>query len=320
MHHLAYLATLYDKSGLHTFAGINQIMVYGTDSQQGWDGCMGFIHATVGENNIVVSVVYTLGSLLAEFVQSFVQSFFAFDGLKEHVELHGIEALVADILKNIQLGVGQDRMWQTHHLAIALIGVQNARTYATYVLGETHHKVLTDGVDGRVGNLCKLLTEVVKENLWLVGKYGKWSVITHGCCRLLALGSHRDDGSVDVFFAEAELQLFAGEIFHCVFHFTSAAELLQLDAVGVEPLTIRMLGCQTLLDFAIIVYLTFLGIDEQNLTRLQTTFLCHLRWVEVHYAYLGSHYHHVVLGDGVAGWAKTVTVEHTTSIASVAEE
>ena len=129
---------------------------------------MGLIHATVAQDDVVVTIIHALCCLLAEFIQSLMQSFFALGGFENHVELDGIESLVADILKDIQLGIGQDRMWQANHLAVALVWVQNAGTYSTDILGKTHHEVLTDGVDGRVGNLCKLLTEVVEENLWLV--------------------------------------------------------------------------------------------------------------------------------------------------------
>ena len=129
---------------------------------------MSLIHATVGEDDIVVTVVHALGSLLAKLVESLVQTFLALRCLEEHVELHGVESLVTDILENIELGIGQDWVWQAHHLAVGLVWVQDTRAYTTDVLGETHHEVLTDGVDGRVGNLCELLTEVVEENLWLV--------------------------------------------------------------------------------------------------------------------------------------------------------
>ncbi len=97
-----------------------------------------------------------------------MQPFLALGCLEEHVQLHGVESLVADILEDIELGIGQDRMRQAHHLAVALVWVQDARTYTTDVLGKTHHEVFADGVDGRVGNLCKLLTEVVEEYLRLV--------------------------------------------------------------------------------------------------------------------------------------------------------
>ena len=129
---------------------------------------MGLIHATVAQDDVVVTVIHALCSLLAEFIQGLMQSFFALGGFENHVKLDGIESLVADILKDIQLGIGQDRMWQTDHLTVALVWVQNAGTYSTDILGKTHHEVLTDGVDGRVGNLSKLLTEVVEEDLWLV--------------------------------------------------------------------------------------------------------------------------------------------------------
>ena len=281
---------------------------------------MGRIHATVGEDDIVVTIIHALCCLLAEFIQSLMQSFFALGGFENHVELDGIESLVADILKDIQLGIGQDRMWQTDHLAVALVWVQDSGTYSTDILGKTHHEVLTDRVDGRVGNLCKLLTEVVEENLWLVGKYGKRGIITHGCSRLLTLGSHRDDGTVDIFLAKTELQFLASEVFHTIFHLTSAAQLFQFNTVGVQPLAVRMLLSQALLDFAIIVNLAFLGINQEDLTRLQASLLGNLGWVEIHDTYLRSHHHHIVLGDGIACRAQTVSIEHTTGIAAIAEE
>ena len=211
-------------------------------------------------------------------------------------------------------------MWQTDHLAVAFVWVQDAGTYSTDILGKTHHKVLTDGVDGRVGNLSKLLTEVVEENLWLVGKYGKRSIITHGCCRLLTLGSHWDNGTVDIFLAKTEFQFLASEVIHTIFHLTTTAKFLQFNTVGVQPLAIWMLGSQALLDFTIVVDLTFLCIDEENLTRLQASLLGNLSWVEIHHAHLRSHNHHIVLGDGIACRAQTVSIEHTTGIAAIAEE
>ena len=110
------------------------------------------------------------------------------------------------------------------------------------------------------------------------------------------------------------------EILHTVVHLTSALEFLKLDTVGAKPLTIRMSGSQALLDFSVVVYLSLLGVDKQNLTRLQASLLGNLRGVEVHHSHLTCHNHHVVLGDGVACGTKTVAVEHTACIASVAEE
>ena len=77
---------------------------------------------------------------------------------------------------------------------------------------------------------------------------------------------------------------------------------------------------QTLLDFAIIVNLAFLSIDQENLTWLETTLLGNLLWVEVHHTYLGSYHHHIVLGDGVTSRTQTISIKHTTGVATIAEE
>ena len=77
---------------------------------------------------------------------------------------------------------------------------------------------------------------------------------------------------------------------------------------------------QALLDFAIIIDFAFLGINQEDLTRLQTALLGNLSWVEIHHTYLRSHNHHIVLGDGIACRAQTVSIEHTTGIAAIAEE
>ena len=42
----------------------------------------------------------------------------------------------------------------------------------------------------------------------------------------------------------------------------TALQLLQLDAVGGQPLTVGMLICQLLLDLTIVIDLTLLGVDQ----------------------------------------------------------
>ena len=81
-----------------------------------------------------------------------------------------------------------------------------------------------------------------------------------------------------------------------------------------------MLICQLLLDLTVVVDLTLLGVDQQDLTWLQTTLLGNLRRIEIHYTYLRGHHHRVVLGDGVTSRTESVTVEHTTGKTTVREQ
>jgi len=172
-------------------------------------------------------------------------------------------------------------MRQSHHLAVALVGIQYARAHTTDVFGEAHDEFLADGVDGRVGNLCELLAEIVEEYLRFVREHGERSVVSHRCRGLLAFGGHRHEGQLDVFLPEAELRFLGFQVGNGIVYLASAVYFFKLDAVGVEPLAIGMSVCQLLLDLAIVIDFALLGVDEQNLSGLQSTLLGHLRGVEV---------------------------------------
>ena len=78
--------------------------------------------------------------------------------------------------------------------------------------------------------------------------------------------------------------------------------------------------CKLFLDFPIVVYFSFLSVNEQYLSWLQASFLGNLGRVEVHDSHLRCHNHHVVLCDGISCRSQAVAVEHTSCEASVAEQ
>ena len=121
-----------------------------------------------------------------------------------HRQFDRIESLVADITKNIELGVVQYGVGQTNHLTVGLIGVEDARAHPTDVFRKTHHEFLADGVDGRVRYLCELLTEIVEECLRFVGEHSQRGIVTHRGGRLLTVDGHRNDGAIHILFAVAE--------------------------------------------------------------------------------------------------------------------
>ena len=288
------------------------------------------IHVAVTEDNVVEAVVHALFCLMAQVVECGTQSLtclctvdrtvFGSGTLEEDRQFHGVEALVTDVTEYIELCVVQNRMRQTHHLTVGFIGIQDARAYATDILGKAHHQILTDGVDGGVGNLCELLTEIVEEDLRLVGKHCQRCVVTHGSRRLLTVHTHRHDGVIHIFLTVAEHHLLLQEVIDGVAHVATALQFLQLDTVGAQPLTIGMFVSQLLLDLTVVVDLTLLRIDEQDLTGLQTALFGNFRRIEIHHTHFTGHHHHVVLGDGIARGTQTVTVEQTTGEAAVAEE
>ena len=83
---------------------------------------MCLIHVTVAENNIVVTIIHTSLGVLAQLVKSVAQSFLAFCTFEENRQFDGIESLVSDVAEDVELSVVKDRLGQTHHLAVGLVG------------------------------------------------------------------------------------------------------------------------------------------------------------------------------------------------------
>ena len=132
----------------------------------------------------------------------------------------------------------------------------------------------------------ELLAEIVEEHLRTVADHCQRRVVTHRCHRFLACSGHRDDGLVDVLLTIAELHQPAPKIADAVVYLSAALEFLQLYAVLVQPLPVRMGFGQLLLDLAIVVDPAFLGIDEQDLSWLQTPFGDDITRLEIHHAHL----------------------------------
>ena len=77
---------------------------------------------------------------------------------------------------------------------------------------------------------------------------------------------------------------------------------------------------QLFLNLAVVIDLTLLRINQQDLTWLQTTFRHHVARLEVHHAHLRGYHHHTLFGDGVATGAQAVTIQHTACVATIAEQ
>ena len=211
-------------------------------------------------------------------------------------------------------------MWQTYHLTVCLIRLKNTCTYSTNIFSKTHYKILSYWVDSRVGNLSKLLTEIIKEYLWFVTQHSQRSIITHWSKRFLTLCCHRNNSIVNIFSSKAKLYLLAFEILYCIFNLSTTVDLLKLNTVCTQPLTIRMFACQLILYLTVIVYLTLLGIYKQYFTWLQASLLCNLRRIEIHNANLTCYYHHIIFCDGVTSRAQTISIKQSTSISTIAEK
>ena len=67
-----------------------------------------------------------------------------------------------------------------------------------------------------------------------------------------------------------------------VFYLATALQFLQLHAVFTEPFPIGVCLGQLFLDFAVVINLTLLRVNQQDFSRLQAPFRHHIARLEVH--------------------------------------
>ena len=179
MHHLTDFTTLDNQSRLNSFLYRNQIMMDSTYSNKRRDGCMTVIDVAVGQDNIVDSTIHTCFSLFAQLVDTRSHTGFAFRFIKEDGKFFCVESFVSDVAEDIEFGVCQYWLRQTHHLAVRLVRCQDIHTHSSDVFGERHDELLANRVDWWVGHLGELLSEVVEQQLRTVGQNGQLGVVTH---------------------------------------------------------------------------------------------------------------------------------------------
>ncbi|CCY32556.1 unknown [Ruminococcus sp. CAG:60] len=74
--------------------------------------------------------------------------------------------------------IGKNRVIDLQYLAVLRNLLQKVSVFSNVNAG-AGYDFLTDGIDWRVGYLCKKLFKVVKKWSVLFGKYSQWSIHAH---------------------------------------------------------------------------------------------------------------------------------------------
>ena len=218
-----------------------------------------------------------------------------------------------------ELGVRQ--YWGRQNGPVGMVsGLFEHIALGAYTGFQAHHDGFAQRIDGRVGHLGKLLTEVVEQGALTTGQHRHGGIVTHGTGGFLPGFCQRAQHLIALFKADLEEFLVAEQILRI--HFIGAAHfvvVVRLDTQGIalQPVTVRVTDFQAVIDVLGVQDFTGFGVDGQNLARPDTA-LGHyvFRLVAVHTDFRGQG-NKAVLGHHPASRAQTVAVEHTDSITAV---
>jgi hypothetical protein len=151
----------------------------------------------------VVDVVGRLGAQVVEPDLHPVRSLLDRPG---DVQRGGVEHVVGDLAELLQLVVAEDRLIHDQYVRLFRRFDEQVDLGAHPGL-QAHHDLLTDGIDGWVGDLGEELLEVGKERRLAIREHGQRRVVTHAGDWLLAVGRHRRNDQAQILLGETESEL-----------------------------------------------------------------------------------------------------------------
>ena len=218
----------------------------------------------------------------------------------------------------LQILVGEDWLadFQAHVFTAGMQAEQvRAWTDQRY---QRHHQFLADRVDRRVGDLGKVLLEIVGQGLGLVRQHRHRVVSTHGADGFLPGDRHWCHQQLEVFLGIAERLLAVQQGIRITgVAIDIGGQVFQVDLGLLQPVLVGVADRQAFLEFGIVDDAPLLHIDQEHLAWLQAPFLDDLAVRDGQYAHFRSHHHQVIVGDQIARRAQAVAVQGGTDLAAI---
>ena len=316
--HLAGLGALQNEGQRGALLGADEVLGHGRNGQQAGDGNMVLVDVAVREDDDVGTVLVGAVHLQEYAVDGLFQA-----GVLIVIDGHrgGLETGHVHVLDLEQIRAGQDGVLHLEHLAVLGLVLQQVAVGTHIDAGGGDH-LLTDGIDGRVGDLCEPLLEVVEQRGMLVAQDSQRGVGAHGPGRLGTGPGHGQDQLLDFLVFVAKDLLQAGQLLAGVAGDLDVGDLqvLQPDQIPVDPLAVGLAAGVVFLQLLVIHDLALDGIHQQHLAGAQAFLDQNILRIAFQHAYLRGQDHAAVLGDVVAAGAQTVAVQHRAHHVAVGEE
>ena len=288
--------------------------------QQGRHGRVVLVHATVGEDEDVdIVFLHHLAREVAQLLHRLAQTLFAAGNAEQGGQHADFEARQIHAPDLGEFFVRQDRPLDLQPPAVRRLRLQQIPLGAQARLGGGDD-LLADAVDRRVGHLREQLLEVIIEQPRLVREHGERGVIAHRAQRFDAVARHRQDQHALVFERITKRYLaLAQRVRIGRGHLGRRRQVVHVNDVLVEPLPVRPLGDQGLLDLLVFDDAALRRIHHEHAAGLEPAFLHDVTGGNIEHTRFRGHHHKAVLGHVIARRAEPVAVQNRTHLNAVSE-
>ena len=301
--------------GIHPQAAANQVMVHGARRQQAVDGQAVARNGAIGQHEYGKPVADRLLRRSHQVLDCLAQAFFR--GVIGALELLHHEPWPVELHQGGIFAVGQYRRGQ--HDPIGVVGAFLEHVLlAAQVRHQRHDDGLAQGIYGRIGNLGKLLAEVVVQRALQPRQHRHGRVIAHGADSLVAGFRQRPQHLVSLL--EAHLE-----------HFHVGVELRgidtggqftpesTLDALGffLQPALVWLAGLEAIIDLIVLQQFPGLGIDHEYLARPDPALGHHVLALVAVGPHLGGEGDKAVAGLHPASGTQAVAIQQANRVATI---
>ncbi len=318
--HLAGLAGFENDRDLGAGALLDEVVVQASHDEKRRHGRVLRVDVAIGENEEIAPVGDHRVGLEAERIEGFLQSLASVVGGEKGVEGGRLEAIELDLAQLRELLVVEERMIDADHAAALRSGLEEVALGSEEGL-RSGDELLTNTIERRIRDLGEDLFEILVEVFRLLREHREGRVIAHRADRLHAggRGGPEEHAQILVGVAEGELAL-EDALFLDRLRGLRGREILEENAVLVEPLLVGLRGVDALFHLVVGDDAAFLHVHEEHTTGAETPFLHDRERVDVgDNTHLRGHDDEVVLGYIVAARAETVAVEDRADHLSVGE-
>ena len=219
--------------------------------------------------------------------------------------------------QDLELARGQDRRAHFDTLGVVFL-FQEHIALGTEAGIQRHHDRFADRIDRRVGDLRKLLAQVIKWRAHLLRQHRHRRIVAHRANRFLAILRQHADHLIALFEGQLELLLVSQQLILAPgMQHARITALFELDRVAFDPLAVRVRRLQAVVDGFGIEEFTRLQIGSNDLARLDAAFLHHVFRLVVPHTDFGRDGQVAILGDHIARRAQSVAVQHAAGIAAI---
>ena len=173
-----------------------------------------------------------------------------------------------------------------------------------------HDDGLAQGIYGRIGNLRKLLAEIIIQRALLTRQNRHRGIVTHRPHRLVTRLGKRSQHLITLLEAHLKHLLIDAELgTRQSRHLLTGKAALDLAGVLPQPLFVGLTRLQQFIDIAGMEHPTLLGIDNQNLSRPHSALGDDLIGRIAVSPHLGGERNKTIVSGHPAGWPQAIAIQ-----------